>query len=67
MLSIPFYTIVVNVFVDVLPCGQEVRRTLPVSDDGTPLVSMLSVMTLNTLRENIIGMTVRQNWNTFCM
>lgn len=37
---------------------------LPVSEDGTLLVSMLSVMTLNMLRENIMGMTVRQNWNT---
>lgn len=40
---------------------------LPVSEDGTLLVSMLSVMTLNMLSENIMGMMVRHNWNTVCI
>ncbi len=33
---------------------------LPVSDGDTLLVNMLSVMTLKTLRENIIGITIKQ-------
>lgn len=37
---------------------------LPVSDGDTLLVNMLSVMTLKTLRENIIGITIKQKWNT---
>lgn len=39
----------------------------PVSEEGTVFVSMLSVMTLNTLRENIMGRTMKQNWNTLAM
>lgn len=39
----------------------------PVSEDGTLLVSMLSVMTPNKLIENIIGVTVMHRWNTLCM
>lgn len=39
----------------------------PLSEDGTLLVSMLSVMMLNMLSENIMGTTVRHNWNTVCI
>lgn len=36
---------------------------LPVSDAGTLFVSMLSVMTLKMLSDNIIGITTKQNCN----
>lgn len=36
----------------------------PVSEEGTLLVRILSVMTLNTLRESIMGMTMKQNCTT---
>ena len=45
----------------------EPHENSPVSEEGTELVSMLSVMTLNRQRENTMGKTIRQKWNTFCM